>query len=117
MEAVFGAAGQSSIPSVRDLATTLQFTDEIVFRGMKVRGVHLEEVRIAVNALRIAAGLPALNWTSSLRIQAQQFEELRAAISEARALRGVPPVTFTDPSLQGMLIKSVHMMELMSAVK
>ena len=111
------AAGQPSVPSVRDLATTMQFTDEIVFRGMKVRGVHLQEVRIAVNALRMAAGLPALNWTSSLRIQAQQFEELRAAISEARALRGVPPVTFTDPSLQGMLIKSVHMMELMTAVR
>jgi hypothetical protein len=111
------AAGQPSIPSTRDVATTLQFTDPIVFRGMKIRGVHLQEVRIAVNALRIAAGLPTLNWTSSLKIQAQQFEELRAAIAEARALRFLPPVVFTDAALQGVAVKSIHMQELMTAVK
>src|SRR5262245_23354890 len=48
-----------------DLATTVIFTDDPLVAGSTVvKAVHVTELRIAVNAVRAAAGLSAANWTN-----------------------------------------------------
>lgn len=113
----FDAAGNESSPSGKDVATTVQFTDSAVVRGMKVKAVHLADIRKAVNAVRIAAGWLPITGTQSNEVLAVQLSHLRSDVANLRGTHGMTPVVFTDGTLEGVLIKAVHWQELIDAVR
>ena len=84
--------------------------------------VHITELRARVNALRAGAALPAFSWTDATLtasvtiVRAIHVMELRTALNDAYAARGRTIPTYTDQSLTGVAIKSVHITELRSAV-
>lgn len=112
-----------------DLATTCMFSqDPLVPRGTVIRGTHLEELRLAVEAVRKVAypTQPPPQWTDSplqgKRIRAAHVEELRARLDEALSALSVhglpaqPP--YTDPgALAGLTVKAAHVQELRDRVK
>lgn len=121
VRAVF-AGGANSDYSNRDLATTFTFTDDpLTERVTPVKGQHVAEVRLAVNAVRAAAGLPAASWTdpslSGQWIKAAHLEELRARVNEARTALGMATNAYTDPSLSGVVVKKIHVEELRASVR
>jgi uncharacterized repeat protein (TIGR01451 family) len=109
-----------------DLATTILFTDDPVIAGStRIKAVHLNELRTAVNAVRAAAGMSAFTFTDTLTagvtlIKVVHVNELRSNLTTARAaIAGLPAAApYTDPSLvTGNSIKAVHIQELRSGVK
>jgi hypothetical protein len=53
------SSGCSSQPSNTDLATTTSFTDNpLLARITVIKAEHINELRVAVNAVRVTAGLP-----------------------------------------------------------
>jgi len=114
------SGGAKSIDSVKDAATTVMFTDDPPIVGAtKVKRVHVTELRTAVNAYRVSAGLAAAVFTDAVPtiIKRVHVEELRAALQAARTAYGLPSLTFTDASLTGLKVKAVHFTELRMAVK
>lgn len=118
------ALDASSRPSsfASDVATTVFFTDDPVLANTTlVRGIHITQLRTAVNALRAAASLSASTFTdpslAGVTIKAAHVQELRSAVAPARAALGLPASVFTDPSVGGSAVKSAHVEQLRSAVK
>jgi Hydrazine synthase alpha subunit middle domain len=115
----------SSPYSTPDAATTMAFTDDpLIVPGTRVKTVHIAELRLAVNALRAAAGLtpstftdPALSMATP--VKAVHFQELRTALAQAQAALGLGPPIFTDATLTGGVtrIRAIHLQELRSGVK
>ena len=112
-----------------DLATTCMFSqDPLVPRGTVIYGLHLEELRLAVEAVRRLAypGQPAPQWTDAplqgKRIRAVHVEELRERLVEALAAlaaHGLPaPPAYAEPgALSGLTVKAAHVRELRDRVK
>ena len=105
-----------------DLATTVFFTDDPVApQATVINALHLAELRTAVNAVRGAAGLSALDWTnptlSNAWIHAIDVTELRTALNEALLTLGLTPPNYIDSELAGVTIKAVHFDQLRSGVK
>jgi hypothetical protein len=117
-------AGTSSY-SAPDAATTFFFTDDpLVAQGTSVKSLHLLELRLAVNAMRSAAGLPQTSFSdqtlnSATTIRALHCQELRAALNEARASLGLGPVGFTDPTITATAttVRAAHVQELRNGTK
>jgi len=113
------ASGVQSGFSPPDAATTIVFTDPVLNNTVKVKAVHLTELRTAVNAMRAAAGLGAAVFTDptiaaqSTRIKAVHLAELRTALDQARTALGLPAISYTDPGLTAGVtpVKAVHWME------
>jgi hypothetical protein len=105
--------------SPADAATTIVFTDPALNNTVRVKAVHLTELRTAVNAMRAAAGLGAAVFTDpaitpqSTKIKAVHLAELRTALDQARAALGLPAISYTDPVLivPTTPVKAVHWME------
>jgi hypothetical protein len=106
-----------------DWAMTVLFTDDPLGGGSTtIRGVHLTELRSAVNVLRTLASLQTATFTdASLAgkvMKPSHINELRAALDAARAQLGLPPMSYTDPTLvTGMPVKAVHIRELRAGLK
>ncbi|HEV7922140.1 MAG TPA: N,N-dimethylformamidase beta subunit family domain-containing protein [Thermoanaerobaculia bacterium] len=100
-----------------DLATTFVFTDASL-TGAVIRAAHIEEVRDAVDALRLAIGLPPILWTdpalTGVVVKAAHLTQLRNAINETRAAIGLGPAAFSSPV---SVIRAVHIDELRAAVR
>lgn len=84
-----------------DLATAMTFSDAPVTGGVTpIRGVHIAEMRRAIDAIRRMSGLPAF-WSSYANatgpILASQMIELRTVLDDARSLVGFAGVTYTRP--------------------
>lgn len=109
-------AGQFTNFSAVDAATTTVFTDSPLTAGTVVRRSHFVEMRTAVNALRVSAGLAAQNFTDSLAVgsivKTIHLTELRTALDQARAAIGLPALGYTG----GATIKAAHVNELRSGV-
>jgi hypothetical protein len=109
--------------SLMDPATTTMFTeDPVTAWSTTVRALHLAELRIAVNALRVAAGLQPITFTEAIvpgvMIRSLHIVELRSALNTARAQLSLNPLTYTDPSLtSGTVVKAAHVTDLRSGVK
>jgi len=114
------AAG-SSADSAYDLATTVMFTDDPLVPGMRVKAIHLSELRTAVNAVRAQAGLSPATFTDpaapGVTVKAVHVTELRAALDQAMSVLGLPTGGWTDPSLTGVRIKAIHFQEIRNRVK
>ena len=113
-------SGQSP-NSGSDLATTVIFVDDPLEAGTLVKAVHLSQLRTAVNAVRLLAGLPLGSFTgeatSGTVIEAIHITELRASLDAARGTLGLSTGGYTDASLTGVAIKALHWQELRDRVK
>ena len=117
-------AGATSAYSVPDAATTLAFTDDPIVPGSTpIKATHIEQLRLAVNAMREAAGLSAQFFgatiTSGMTISASPIQQLRTALNEARAAMGVGTLSFSDASLTpaSTAVRATHLMELRTGCK
>jgi hypothetical protein len=105
--------------SLVDAATTVVFTDAASLVGLPIKAVHLTQLRTAVNAMMVAAGLDAKFFTNgtlsvgSTRVSRLHLVELRAALNVARSALGLAPLVFTDATLTAgaTTIKGIHVSE------
>lgn len=88
-------------------------------RRTTVKGVHVTELRTAVNQARARANFSSATWTDDpvqatvTAIKAVHITELRARLDEARAVLGLSAASYSDPNLiSGYQIKAAHVQEL-----
>ena len=112
------AAGTSGF-SLTDPATTIVFTDASL-AGLPIKVVHFIELRTAINAMLVAAGLDAKFFTNptltsgSMTVKRVHLLELRAALNAARSAIGLTALVYTDPTITARTtpIKPAHVNEL-----
>lgn len=108
-----------------DPATTINFTDEPLNVGTVAKSAHVNELRTAVNAMRLAAVLGTQTWTddpsvtTATMIKAQHIIELRAALDQARAKLGLSAGTWSDPAITAGVtpIRAAHIIAIRNGVK
>jgi hypothetical protein len=114
------ADGNLSAPSLRDIATTMSFTDATIVPGLRIKAAHLFELRQAVNLVRAAAGMAPATFTGTIGpgtvVKAVHVSELRTAVQPAANFFGVIS-PFTDADLPGVRIKALHLQELRNIVQ
>jgi hypothetical protein len=108
--------------SLPDIATMIVFTDDPLIVGSTLfKGVHLTELRGAVNAVRAAAGLTAATFTdpapAGSSLKALYIQELRAALDPARSAIGVPAMTYSNPASAGTIVRAIDLAEIRNGVK
>ncbi len=118
-----GSSGASDYSSL-DAATTVVFTNDPLTPGVPVFAVHVTQLRVAVSAMRSAAGLPPAAFTDHVLpagspIKALHIQQLRDALSAARSALGLPPLALTDPTLTpgATPLKAAHLQELRDGCK
>jgi Bacterial Ig-like domain (group 3) len=115
------ASGAPSPYSAIDLATTIMMTDNpVVSRSTVIKAAHILELRLAVNAVRAAAGLAAQTFEalgSGSPLRAVDITSLRTALGQARDALSMPLAAFTDSSLTGVPMKAIHIEELRNGVR
>jgi hypothetical protein len=109
--------------SNNDLATTIIFTNASL-PGQIVMGVHLTELRQAVNAVRALANpstYPPVNWTDpspqGLPIRAQHMLDLRSNVNPALTALVLPTVPNDSSLAFGNPIRGVHLQDVRDKVK
>jgi hypothetical protein len=119
-----GPSGAASAFSNTDLATTVLFTDHPLFPGVLIRAEHVSQLRQAVDAVRAAAELPAVNWTdpnlsTAVFVKAAHLQELRTNLDQALSRLGLPTDSYTDTALTPdfTLSRAVHWQEIRDRVK
>lgn len=118
-------AGANSGPwSPTDLATTIIFTDDPITPGSTlVKGIHLTQLRTAVNATRVLAQLGPATFTDSispiLQIKKIHIDELRINLDAFRAALGWSLFLYIDPLITtaSTTVKAAHFNELRNGVK
>jgi len=108
--------------SLPDIATMVVFTDDPFIVGSTLfKGVHLTELRSAVNAVRAAAGLTAATFTDAApagrSAKALHIQELRAALDPARSAIGVPAMIYSNTASAGALVRAIDLAEIRNGVK
>ena len=96
----------------------------ITANSTKIRKVHIDELRSAINTRRIDAGLTNYSWTdptitaNSTKIRKVHIDDLRTAISQVYTTCGQAAPSWTDPTITANTtkIRKVHIDELRSAV-
>lgn len=109
--------------SPADIATTIDLPVAIV--GQPVEAAHWTNLRQAVNAARLAAGLQQTSFSNSpvipgvTVIRAAHVHELRTALHGARAALWLPLLSPTDPTLAGTVstIRAIHLNDLRQGVE
>jgi len=105
---------------------TLSFTDDsLVARGTVIKAVHIEELRAAINRVRVARGLSSFAWTDSTLtpgttvVRLVHLTQLRTALNQVYQVVGWTPPSYTDPIVGqgGIIIEATHVNELRSAVR
>ncbi|MFZ2491845.1 MAG: Ig-like domain repeat protein [Thermoanaerobaculia bacterium] len=106
-----------------DAATTSVFDDDPLVAGTTARGIHVTQLRMAVNAMRAAGGLGAQSFTDSITagstvIRAVHLTQLRTALDEARMAIYGSTLSYTDPEISSStVLKAVHLNELRNGVR
>jgi hypothetical protein len=110
--------------SSADLATTVIFTDPTLIGGTVAKTAHISELRTAVNAVRVLAGIGATSFTdptlsSSINIKGVHVTQLRTALDAARSALALTPAGYTDTTITGgaTKINATHINELRLGVK
>jgi hypothetical protein len=118
------AAGNRSLYTNVDLATTINFADDPLSVGATVvKAQHLTELRQAVNAVRALAGLTAADWTdpspAGVVIRAVHIQQLRTNLDQALVALTRTTSAYTDPTLmpETTQVRAVHFQELRQRVK
>lgn len=117
--------GVASAWSNYDLASATTFTDDPTATSnpkTPIRGLHIAEVRRAIDAVRALAGL-APAWSSYANatgaIRATDMTDMRTALDEARSFLGFPAVTYSTvlPSTPMPSISHLDIDQLRQGVK
>ena len=124
VRAVDSVGNRSAFSNV-DLATTVIFTDDpLTAQTMTIKATHLNELHVAIAAMRSLAGLSASRFTdapldSTIAIKAIHIGELRTALDEARSALALPVFSYTDAVLAAgsTFVKEAHVRELRAGVK
>ena len=103
-----------------DLATTVIFTDDPLNAGATVKAVHITQLRTAVNAVHVLAGLGAAAFTDPTitvgvtPIRRVHIVDLRSALDTARGTIGLSSLIYTDPTITAgtTVIKAAHVTQL-----
>lgn len=113
----------ASDPSNRDLVSMIVFSDDpALAQTTVVRAEHITQLQAAVNAVRMAAGMSAVSFTTIVPgvtpVSASHLEELRSALAPARASLGLPGVTYArSPLSPGMLMLATDLEEIRDGVR
>jgi hypothetical protein len=117
VRAVF-TSGDASAYSNLELATTVNFTNNPLSPGGTIiKGIHLIELRQAVNAVRTLAGVGAATWTypdppqqpPGRLIYFEDVQELRVELDEALGPLGLVKPYPPEPALaRSMAISAAH---------
>lgn len=122
VRAVDGQGNASSFSNI-DLATTMSYTDDpLVATSTVIKAQHINELRVAVNAVRTTAGLPQASWTDAslpgVFIKAVHITELRQNLDQALQVMGFATPVYTDQTLNpGLIVNRLHVQEVRQAVK
>ena len=106
-----------------DLATAVSFTDNPLMSAVTIiKAQHMNELRVAVNAVRETAGLSQASWTDAslpgVSVKAVHTNELRRKLQQAFHEMGLPIPAFTDDPLSpGLIVKRAHVEEVRQAVR
>lgn len=117
------ATGVESADSTVDLATTVAFAEPIVANATTVKATQVNELRKAINAVALMAGISTFSFSDPVStnapIKATQVNQLRTNLNSALTTLGLPAVTFADPNLTPAvtLISAPHILQLRSAVQ
>jgi glucose/arabinose dehydrogenase len=118
---------ETSVTMTGDRACTARFgtafTDNLLAPGATViRAVHINELRLRINALRAGANLAAFEWSDATLaptatiISAIHVLELRSALDQVYAARKLTAPAYTDSGLSAIVIKVEHITQLRDAV-
>jgi hypothetical protein len=115
-----------SVPSVADSTVVMTFADDpsnglgVTAGQTTIKGIHIQELRQAIDAYRQAAGVP-MEWvgasTPTGLIGAADIASLRGKLDEARQLLQLPALVYVHPVLDHMLIIAGDLNELRAGVK
>jgi hypothetical protein len=116
------ASGIAGPPSAGDLATTIRFVDDpLLIRLTTIKAVHVTQLRTAVNAVRAAAGLPAVTFSGTVArgsaTRAVHVMELRISLDAARAAAGLPAMNWGSIVNAGTVILANHLQKLREGVE
>jgi hypothetical protein len=107
-----------------DLATTIIFTDDpLVAQSTIIKANHVSQLRLAVNAVRAAAGMGAFSWFEDplqqgmTTVKAQHITQLRDNLNPALTALGFSELP-SDPGIaQGSIIYANHLQAFRNKVK
>jgi hypothetical protein len=97
------------------------FIDPTLFAGTTViKAIHFDQLKARINAQRVRCGLaqaPFFAITPGVTIATEShMTQLRTGLNEAYTGCSLTPPTYTDPSLAGVTIKTIHLNELRAGV-
>lgn len=118
------SGAEYSKPNAFAYLPTVFADDTVVVSVTKVSRAHIIELRQAVDALRVVAGLTPAPWIDPALvptidiIKAIHIQELRTYLDDAASRLGYSTSPYTDPTLStGFMIKRVHIEELRQRIR
>lgn len=123
------SGSQQSASSTLDFATTQSFAEQIQNQDpgrTTIKAAHFLELRAAVNAVRVAAGLGHFSWSdpqgrapaSQVPILKSHMQDLRDGLDQALSALGLTPQAYTDQGLpSGTSVRKAHIDELRQRTK
>lgn len=123
VEAVDASANVSPLSTAFDFTVAAPFTDDPLFVSAPIKAAHINELRLAVNSLRRAAGLTEVTFTdpvidSSTPIRAIHITELRTGLDEARFAMGTYWVPLGLRALtSGMPVRAIDFDEVRAGLR
>jgi len=118
------STGGTSSNSTAALATTVSFTDEPLVAGSTlIKRIHLIELRTAVNAVRMLAGIGTTTFTDptitagTTQVKTVHVSDLRTALSAAMTSLGFSAPGFSSGLATSSVVTQSHFQELRTMMK
>lgn len=114
------SGGAISAPG-QDLVAFVTWQDDpVVAHVTRVRGIHVQQLRESIDAVRVHLGM-ARAWPVSTAatgpVKAADFVALRDRLNEVRAALQLTAMQYTLPLATGGVIRAMHVQDLRNAVK
>ncbi len=107
---------QAGTAQTSNIDSAMLFNDDpVIARATIVKRLHLDELALAINAMRAKAALPPFAFDATYAgpfISASHIASLRTALTEARQALAMYPPVFSDSMTPGLTIKAIHIQEL-----
>jgi hypothetical protein len=115
------ADANRSAPSLPNIATTMIFTDPVITAGMRIKAVHVVELRKAINLVRAAAGYSATSFDGTVApgqvVRSTHMFPLRSSLQAPCNILGVPTAFVTEWPQLGGAIRASLMQEVLNVVR